>query len=180
MKDSDLKSKKSSSDSENLVSNKIPDMPKDKRTKAYKEWVKKYGQQASDSNETPDMPKDKRTKAYKEWIKKYGDQSIPSIKPNKPSKKDPKNKKENLSIHELATSFIELIDSNEWFNKRKEIEEIRSKINSVVKSTKTDTEESKKAKSLFFNSLKTYSFKKKKYFKELNSHQILQTVFSDE
>ena len=171
MKDSDLKSKKSSSDSENLVSNKIPDMPKDKRTKAYKEWVRKYGQQASDSNETPDMPKDKRTKAYKEWIKKYGDQSIPSIKLNKPSKKDPKTKKENLSIHELTSSFIELIDSNEWFNKRKEIEEIRSKINSVVKSTETDTEETKKAKSLFFNSLKTYSFKKKKYFKELNSNQ---------
>ena len=43
MKDSDKKSKKSSSDSLDLVNNTIPEMPKDKRTKAYKEWVKKYG-----------------------------------------------------------------------------------------------------------------------------------------
>ena len=40
MKDSDSISKKSSSDSENLVNNTVPEMPKDKRTKAYKEWVK--------------------------------------------------------------------------------------------------------------------------------------------
>ena len=50
MKDSDLISKKSSSDSENLVNNKVPEMPKDKRTKAYKEWVSKYGQEVSDSS----------------------------------------------------------------------------------------------------------------------------------
>ena len=48
MKDSDSMSKKSSSDSENLVNKIVPEMPKDKRTKAYKEWVKKYGQKASD------------------------------------------------------------------------------------------------------------------------------------
>ena len=46
MKDSDSISKKSSSDSENLVNNTVPEMPKDKRTKAYKEWVKKYGLEA--------------------------------------------------------------------------------------------------------------------------------------
>ena len=34
MKDSNIKSKKSSSDSENPVKNIIPEMPKDKRTKA--------------------------------------------------------------------------------------------------------------------------------------------------
>ena len=78
MKDSDSISKKSSSDSENLVNKIVPEMPKDKRTKAYKEWVKKYGQEVSDSNEIPDMPKDKRTKAYKEWVKQYGVQEVTS------------------------------------------------------------------------------------------------------
>ena len=42
MKDSNKKSKKSSSDSVNPVKSTIPEMPKDRRTKAYKEWVKKY------------------------------------------------------------------------------------------------------------------------------------------
>ena len=83
MKDSDSISKKSSSDSENLVNKIVPEMPKDKRTKAYKEWVKKYGQEASDSNEIPEMPKDKRTKAYKEWVKQYGDKEITSDKSEK-------------------------------------------------------------------------------------------------
>ena len=77
MKDSKKKSKKSSSDSLDPVKNTIPEMPKDKRTKAYKEWVKKYGSQASESNVIPEMPKDKRTKAYKEWVKQYGDKKLP-------------------------------------------------------------------------------------------------------
>ena len=87
MKDSDSISKKSSSDSENLVNKIVPEMPKDKRTKAYKEWVKKYGQKASDSNEIPEMPKDKRTKAYKEWVKQYGGQEVTSDKSEKKSSK---------------------------------------------------------------------------------------------
>ena len=45
MKDSNKKSKKSSSDSVDPVKNTIPEMPKDKRTKAYKEWMKQYGDQ---------------------------------------------------------------------------------------------------------------------------------------
>ena len=77
MKDSNNKSKKSSSDSVDPVKNTIPEMPKDKRTKAYKEWVKKYGDQILESNDIPEMPKDKRTKAYKEWVKQYGDQKLP-------------------------------------------------------------------------------------------------------
>ena len=77
MKDSNKKSKKSSSDSIDPVKNTIPEMPKDKRTKAYKEWVKKYGDQTSESPVVPEMPKDKRTKAYKEWVKQYGDQKFP-------------------------------------------------------------------------------------------------------
>ena len=171
MKDSDLISKKSSSDSENLVNNKVPEMPKDKRTKAYKEWVSKYGQEVSDSSEIPEMPKDKRTKAYKEWVKKYGALTISSNKPKtKSSKKEPIPKKEKYTFGELVSNFIEIIESSEWFNRRKEIEELRSKINSILKS-ESDTEKIKKERSLFFQTLKTYSFKKKKYFKELNSNQ---------
>ena len=45
MKDSNKKSKKSSSDSKDPVKKIIPEMPKDKRTKAYKDWVKQYGDQ---------------------------------------------------------------------------------------------------------------------------------------
>ena len=171
MKDSDLISKKSSSDSENLVNNKVPEMPKDKRTKAYKEWVSKYGQEVSDSSEIPEMPKDKRTKAYKDWVKQYGASTISSSKPKtKSSKKESIPKKEKYTFSDLVSSFIEIIESNEWFNRRKEIEELRSKINSILKS-ESDTEKIKKERSLFFQTLKTYSFKKKKYFKELNSNQ---------
>ena len=171
MKDSDLISKKSSSDSENLVNNKVPEMPKDKRTKAYKEWVSKYGQEVSDSSEIPEMPKDKRTKAYKDWVKQYGASTISSSKPKtKSSKKESIPKKEKYTFSDLVSSFIEIIESNEWFNRRKEIEELRSKINSILKS-ESDTEKIKKERSLFFQTLKNYSFKKKKYFKELNSNQ---------
>ena len=171
MKDSDLMSKKSSSDSENLVKNKVPEMPKDKRTKAYKEWVSKYGQEVSDSSEIPEMPKDKRTKAYKDWVKQYGASTISSSKPKtKSSKKESIPKKEKYTFSDLVSNFIEIIESNEWFNRRKEIEELRSKINSILKS-ESDTEKIKKERSLFFQTLKNYSFKKKKYFKELNSNQ---------
>ena len=54
MKDSNKKSDKSSSDSISPVKNTIPEMPKDKRTKAYKEWIKKYGDQTLESNVIPD------------------------------------------------------------------------------------------------------------------------------
>ena len=72
-------------------------MPKDKRTKAYKEWVKKYGSQASESNVIPEMPKDKRTKAYKEWVKQYGDQKSPS-KSKKTSSKSDKNLNKKIGL----------------------------------------------------------------------------------
>ena len=172
MKDSDSISKKSSSDSENLVNKIVPEMPKDKRTKAYKEWVKKYGQEASDSNEIPEMPKDKRTKAYKEWVKQYGDQEVTSDNSEKKSsKKDSKSKTKKSSLDKLLSDFVEKIESDDWFNKRKNIEELRSKINSTLKTTESDTDEFKKSKSIFFGTLKTYSFKKKRYFKDLSSNQ---------
>ncbi len=171
MKDSDSISKKSSSDSENLVNKIVPEMPKDKRTKAYKEWTKKYGQKGSDSNEIPEVPKDKRTKAYKEWVNKYGSQRISSKKSEKKDLIKDSKAKSKSDLNYLVSSFVEIIGSNEWFNKRKDIEELRSKINASIKSSESDTDEFKKSKSLFFQTLKTYSFNKKRYFKDLSSNQ---------
>ena len=114
MKDSDKKSKKSSSDSLDLVNNTIPEMPKDKRTKAYKEWVKKYGDLTSEPNAIPEMPKDKRTKAYKEWLKQYGDQKLPSKNQDTSSKSDKKKTKKvrskKGSLSENVNLFEELIN----------------------------------------------------------------------
>ena len=177
MKDSNKKSKKSSSDSENPVKNIIPEIPKDKRTKAYKEWIKKYGDQTSDSIIIPEIPKDKRTKAYKEWMKQYGNLESSS---KKLSKKDElkkekgdkvKTKASKANLEDLVTSFIDLINSEQWFHNRKEIEELRSKINLSLKKTDSDSEESRKLKSSFFQTLKKYSSKKRKYFSELSSNQ---------
>ena len=173
MKDSDKKSKKSSSDSLDPVNNKIPEMPKDKRTKAYKEWVKKYGDLTSESNVIPEMPKDKRTKAYKEWMKQYGYQKLPSENQDTSSKSDKKETKKSRSkkgsLSENINLFEELINSNEWFNNRKEIEELKSVINSTLK--KKDLDDMSTNKSVFFKNLKLYSSKKRKYFNDLNSNQ---------
>ena len=173
MKDSNKKSDKSSSDSISPVKNTIPEMPKDKRTKAYKEWIKKYGDQALESNVIPEMPKDKRTKAYKDWVKQYGDNEVPpkeekvSSKSNKKQTKKTKTKK--ISLSEKVDLFQEHINSEDWFNKRKEIEELRSNINTLIK--KDESDETNKIKSLFFQTLKIYSNKKRKYFNDLNSNQ---------
>ena len=173
MKDSNKKSDKSSSDSISPVKNTIPEMPKDKRTKAYKEWIKKYGDQTLESNVIPEMPKDKRTKAYKDWVKQYGDNEVPpkeekvSSKSNKKQTKKTKTKKSSLS--DKVDLFQEHINSEDWFNKRKEIEELRSNINTLIK--KDESDETNKIKSLFFQTLKIYSNKKRKYFNDLNSNQ---------
>ena len=173
MKDSDKKSKKSSSDSLDPVNNTIPEMPKDKRTKAYKEWVKKYGDLPSESNVIPEMPKDKRTKAYKEWMKQYGDQKLPSKNQDTSSKSDKKETKKfssnKDSLSENINLFEELINSNEWLNNRKEIEELKSVINNTLK--KKDSDDMSTNKSVFFKNLKLYSSKKRKYFNDLNSNQ---------
>ena len=156
MKDSNKKSDKSSSDSISPVKNTIPEMPKDKRTKAYKEWIKKYGDQTLESNVIPEMPKDKRTKAYKDWVKQYGDNEVPpkeekvSSKSNKKQTKKTKTKKSSLS--DKVDLFQEHINSEDWFNKRKEIEELRSNINALIK--KDESDETNKIKSLFFQTLK--------------------------
>jgi len=182
MKDSNKKSKKSSSDSESPVKNIVPEMPKDKRTKAYKDWVKKYGEQSSDSTIIPEMPKDKRTKAYKDWVKQYGSEESPSKKSSKkdgtkktkstePKKTKAKAKNTKVNLEDLVTSFIDFINSDNWFHKRKEIEDLRSKINLSLKKIDSDSEESKTLKSTFFQTLKNYSYKKRKYFSELSSNQ---------
>ena len=180
MKDSNKKSKKSSSDSKNPVKNIIPEMPKDKRTKAYKEWVKLYGNQTEDSASIPEMPKDKRTKAYKEWVKLYGNQESTIKKSSKKEElkkekgvqvKKVKTKVSKDNLEDLVASFIDFINSNEWFHKRKEIEELRSKINLSLKKIDSDSKESRKLKSSFFQTLKNYSSKKRKYFSELSSNQ---------
>ena len=62
MKDSNKKSKKSSSDSESPVKNIVPEMPKDKRTKAYKDWVKQYGSEESPSKKSSKKDGTKKTK----------------------------------------------------------------------------------------------------------------------
>ena len=173
MKDSNKKSKKSSSDSVDPVNNTSPEMPADKRTKAYKEWVKKYGDQTSESNIIPEMPKDKRTKAYKEWAKQYGDQKLTlknqetSSKSDKKETKKVRSKKESLSDN--VNLFEELINLNDWFIKRREIEELRLVINTILK--KKDSDDVSATKSVFFKNLKIYTSKKRKYFNDLNSNQ---------
>ena len=173
MKDSNKKSKKSSSDSVDPVKNTIPEMPKDKRTKAYKEWVKKYGDQILESNDIPEMPKDKRTKAYKEWVKQYGDQKLPSKNKKTSSKSEKKVTKKigskKVTLSDNVNQFEELINSKEWFTKRKEIEELRSVINTILK--KNDSDKIGTIKSDFLKTLKIYSSKKRKYFNDLNSNQ---------
>ena len=91
MKDSNKKSEKSSSDSENPVKKIIPEMPKDKRTKAYKDWVKQYGNEKIPS---------KKTSTKDEAIR---------IKSSEVKKTKPKVKKDNLE--ELINSFIDFVNN---------------------------------------------------------------------
>ena len=177
MKDSDIKLDKSSSDSENLVKQIVPEMPLDKRTKAYKEWVKQYGHQTKDlsnksKSEIPEMPIDKRTKAYKEWSQKYGDQYYESSKSPKVSKKtNSSSKPKAKSLSSLVDLFVENIELDDWFNKRKDLEDLKAEINILLKEKNDESDNYKKTKDLFIKSIKIYSFKKKKYFKDLSFNQ---------
>ena len=109
MKDSKNKLEKSSSESKILETKTIPPIPKDKRTKVYKEWYKKYGEIIADTKVssviknkslkqkkevivTPPMPKDKRTKEYKEWHKKYGEAKEKTETSSSTKKKESKTK----------------------------------------------------------------------------------------
>ena len=155
-------------------------MPKDKRTKAYKEWLEKYGKQSSDSTDIPETPKDKRTKAYKDWVKQYGNETsnnkVSTKKTKKITKLNTKDSKKTIrkkktSLVDLVTSFEDLTNSEEWFHKRKEIEEFKSNINLLLKKTDSESEEIRRLKSSFFQNLKKYSNKKRKHFSELSSNQ---------
>ena len=146
MKDSKNKLKKSSSESQILeTKTAAPPMPKDKRTKEYKEWYKKYGEidkketkstskkskSKKESISIPPMPKDKRTKDYKEWYKKYGEidkkETKSTSKKSKSKKEDSKINK-NIKLKDLVILFNDKIESDKWMSVRKEIEEIKKRI----------------------------------------------------
>ena len=153
MKDSKNKLKKSSSESKILETKTVPPMPKDKRTKEYKEWYKKYGEiekedkkpksnknksikLKKEASDIPTMPKDKRTKEYKEWYKKYGEigkeDKKSSPKKSQTQKVGPKIDK-NIKLKDLAILFNTKVDSEDWLSERKFIEEIKKKIELALK-----------------------------------------------
>jgi len=151
MKDSKNKLKKSSSESKILETKTVPPMPKDKRTKEYKEWYKKYGEikledkasskkkkksikQKKEVVSIPPIPKDKRTKEYKEWYKKYGEISEKDTakKESKP-KKDESVVLKNIKLKDLVVLFNDKVDSDEWISERKVIEEIKKRIEIALK-----------------------------------------------
>ncbi len=146
MKDSINKLEKSSSESKILETKTIPPIPKDKRTKVYKEWYKKYGEIIADTKVssvrktknkslkqkkevivTPPMPKDKRTKEYKKWHKKYGEAKEKTETSSSTKKKESKVKK-SIKLKDLVSLFNTKVESENWIGKRKEIEEIKNKI----------------------------------------------------
>ena len=153
MKDSKNKLKKSSSESKILETKTVPPMPKDKRTKEYKEWYKKYGgidkkdkkpkskknksiKQKKENLDIPTMPKDKRTKEYKEWYKKYGEidkkEKRSTSKKNQTKKEGSKIDK-SLKLKDLVILFSTKVDSDDWLSDRKFIEEIKKKIELALK-----------------------------------------------
>ena len=118
------------------------------------------------------MPKDKRTKAYKEWLEKYGDLNPESSDSSKVSQKTKSSSKSKFkSLSSLVNLFVENLELDDWYNKRKDLENLRSEINSLLKEKNDESDEFKKSKDLFLQSIRSYSFKKKKYFKELSSNQ---------
>ena len=153
MKDSKNKLKKSSSESKILETKTVPPMPKDKRTKEYKEWYKKYGEidkkdkkakskknqsikQKKETLDIPPMPKDKRTKEYKEWHKKYGEidkkDKKPTSKKNQTQKEGSKIDK-NIKLKDLVILFTTKVESDDWLLEKKFIEEIKKKIELALK-----------------------------------------------
>ena len=153
MKDSKNKLKKSSSESKILETKTVPPMPKDKRTKEYKEWYKKYGEidkkdkkakskknqsikQKKETLDIPPMPKDKRTKEYKEWHKKYGEidkkDEKAKLKKNQTQKEGSKIDK-NIKLKDLVILFNTKVDSDDWLLEKKFIEEIKKEIELALK-----------------------------------------------
>ena len=204
MKDSKNKLEKSSSESKILEPKIIPPMPKDKRTKEYKEWYKKYGEIKADTKVssvrktktkkkslkqikevlvTPPMPKDKRTKQYKEWHKKYGEAKEKTETSSSTKKKESKVKK-SIKLKDLVSLFNTKVESENWIGERKEIEDIKNKIEVGLKkeyeNEKKKFNSTKENEQFIFKSdnkiqyqktLKNYSFKKRKHYSEIGAIQ---------
>ena len=204
MKDSKNKLEKSSSESKILEPKTIPHMPKDKRTKEYKEWHKKYEEIKADTKVSsvrktktkkkslkqikevlvaPPMPKDKRTKEYKEWHKKYGEAKEKTETSSSTKKKESKVKK-SIKLKDLISLFNTKVESENWIGERKEIEEIKNKIEVGLKeeyeNEKKKFNSTKENEQFIFKSdnkiqyqktLKNYSFKKRKYYSEIGAIQ---------
>ena len=159
MKDSKNKLKKSSSESKILETKTVPPMPKDKRTKEYKEWYKKYGEIDK---------KDKKPTSKKNQTQKEG------------SKID-----KNIKLKDLVILFNTKVDSDDWLLEKKFIEEIKKEIELALKDEfdkeKKKFDKNKKSdekftyksdsKILFQKSLKTFSSKKRKYYSEIGTIQ---------
>ena len=159
MKDSKNKLKKSSSESKILETKTVPPMPKDKRTKEYKEWYKKYGEIDK---------KDKKPTSKKNQTQKEG------------SKID-----KNIKLKDLVILFNTKVDSDDWLLEKKFIEEIKKEIELALKDEfdkeKKKFDKNKKSdekftyksdsKILFQKSLKTFSSKKRKYYSEVGTIQ---------
>ena len=154
MKDSKNKLEKSSSESKILETKTIPPMPKDKRTKEYKEWYKKYGE-AKEKTETSSSTKKKESKV-----------------------------KKSIKLKDLVSLFNTKVESENWIGERKEIEEIKNKIEAGLKkeyeNEKKKFNSTKENQQFIFKSdnkiqyqktLKNYSFKKRKYYSEIGSIQ---------
>ena len=159
MKDSKNKLKKSSSESKILETKTVPPMPKDKRTKEYKEWYKKYGEIDK---------KDKKPTSKKNQTQKEG------------SKID-----KNIKLKDLVILFNTKVESDDWLLEKKFIEEIKKEIELALKDEfdkeKKKFDKNKKSdekftyksdsKILFQKSLKTFSSKKRKYYSEIGTIQ---------
>ena len=82
------------------------------------------------------MPKDKRTKEYKEWHKKYGEidkkDKKPTSKKNQTQKEGSKIDK-NIKLKDLVILFNTKVDSDDWLLEKKFIEEIKKEIELALK-----------------------------------------------
>ena len=134
------------------------------------------------------MPKDKRTKEYKEWHKKYGEidkkDKKPTSKKNQTQKEGSKIDK-NIKLKDLVILFNDKVDSDDWLLEKKFIEEIKKEIELALKDEfdkeKKKFDKNKKSdekftyksdsKILFQKSLKTFSSKKRKYYSEVGTIQ---------
>jgi hypothetical protein len=159
-----------------------------KKNKTTSSTKKKEIKQKKEAVKVPSMPKDKRTKEYKEWYKEYGEiakkEKNSSLKKDKSKKEDSKIDK-NIKLKDLVILFNDKVESDEWISERKGIEEIKKRIE-ILLSKEFDKEKkkfdsNKKTDEKFFfksdnkiqyqKSFKNYSIKKRKYYSEIGTIQ---------